>query len=110
MFRVLLLSSVSFLIPVMAVANAIEQQMEGEKEESRPKGDVASLEVTPPEINLRTAREYAQVVVTARLASGGTADVTRFAKLTPARIKADVAPNGVIRPEIDGEGVLEVEF
>ena len=109
-FRLLFLSTLSVLAPISADANAIEQRMEVEKEEPRPKGDVVSLEVTPPAIDLRSAREYAQVVVTARLASGATADVTRFATLSSTGIKAGIAANGVIRPENDGEGVLKVEF
>ncbi len=110
-FRALVASIATILAPAVLFANAItEQRMEGEQSEPLPKEEIVSLEVIPAEISLRTAREYAQMVVTAKLKSGGTADVTRFATFTPSGPKVSVSATGVLRPESNGAGKLQIAF
>ncbi|MFZ4766730.1 MAG: DUF1549 domain-containing protein, partial [Roseimicrobium sp.] len=79
--------------------------------ESLPKGaKVASLDVSPKAIKLNKPTEYAQLVVTAQLADGTTADVTRMVKISAKGIAANVSPRGMVRPTADGRGALVVKL
>ncbi len=90
----------------LARANAI-QPMQPEQPEQLPKQAIVSLEISPPEVRLANAHEYSQVVVTGRLADGGTVDVTRFAKFSADG--AEVSASGIVTPKLDGAGKLRVE-
>ena len=81
--------------------------MQPESPEQLPKQAIVSLELSPPELKLANAHEYTQVLVTARLADGGTADVTRFAKFSADG--AAVSATGIVTPKADGAGKLRVE-
>lgn len=79
----------------------------GLSKEVLPAGaQVASLEVTPRNIKLGKPTEYAQVLVTARLKDGTSADVTRMVQFTPSGVQVEISPRGLIRPKADGKGVL----
>ena len=109
--RVLTATLAPLVAPAILVANAItEQKMEPENTESQPKGEIAALEVNPSQITLHNGREYAQMVVVAKLKDGGTADVTRLAKFSASGAKINVSATGVLRPESDGAGKLQVSF
>ena len=96
----------SSLAPGLALANAI-QPMQPEVPEQLPKQAIVSVEISPPEVKLANARDYTQVLVTAKLADGGTADVTRFAKFSADG--AAVSATGIVTPKADGAGKVRAE-
>jgi WD40 repeat protein len=77
-----------------------------------PEGAViAGLDIQPAHIKLATPNDYAQLLVTARLESGDTVDVTRMVKF--ALIKSDLAEvssRGILRPLKNGAGKLSVSL
>jgi hypothetical protein len=64
---------------------------------------VVALGVRPATVDLSTPFAYAQLVVTAKLDTGETADVTRIATWTAPKA-VTVSPTGVVRPAADGSG------
>ncbi len=77
--------------------------------ESLPKGaKIAALEVQPTKINCGSPNDYAQLLVTARLESGDTADVTRLVKFALETPLAEVSARGILRPLKNGNGNLVV--
>lgn len=79
-----------------------------ELSESRiPAGEIASLAIEPSELTFSGANQYAQLLVTARLKRGGTADVTRQVMIDAAGL-LEVTPRGRVQPVRDGEGTLSV--
>ncbi len=79
-------------------------------EEKLPPGaKVVKIEAQPARIELKNPYDYAQLLLTAQLASGERIDVTRLAKLDkPALVR--ISPTGLVRPGVDGEGVLKVSL
>src|SRR5258708_2254704 len=91
-------------------ANALAATMAEERApEHLPKVAIAKLEVTPARVDLHGKYGYTQVLITARLADGSAADVTRLSKLTVADNLATVTPLGQMVPLKEGEGTLRVE-
>lgn len=79
--------------------------------ESLPKGvQVVSLEVFPINIKIGKPTEYAQVLVTARMKNGTTADVTRMVKMEVKNLAANISPRGIIRPKGDGNGAVVISL
>ena len=72
-------------------------------------GEVSALEVVPSEIRLTNLHAYAQVLVTAQLATGDLIDVTRDLVM-PSVEGLSVSPNGLIRGETDGEYQLTFAY
>jgi WD40 repeat protein/mono/diheme cytochrome c family protein len=73
--------------------------------ESLPDGaEVVSLEVQPAAIKFSSPNEYAQILVTARLASGDAVDVTRMVTCAARPPVAQISPRGVVEPVKDGTG------
>ncbi len=82
----------------------------GEKE-TLPKGaKVVSLEVEPATVKLGSRNDYAQLIVSAKLDSGDTVDVTRLAKLSPPSQLAELTPRGQLYSRRNGSGQLKVSF
>ena len=76
-------------------------------QESLPEGaQVTALEIQPAQIKLGSPNDYAQLLVTARLQSGDTADVTRLVKFALKSPFAEVSARGVLRPLKNGSGKL----
>lgn len=71
---------------------------------------VVALKVTPGSLAFTSANEYAQVLVTATLDSGDTADVTRLVTWSQPGELTSVSATGVIRPEKTGESTLEASL
>src|SRR5262245_19735008 len=71
------------------------------------KGPV-KLEAQPPRIDLKNPFAYAQVPVTAQLASGERIDATRLAQIDRPENTVRVSPTGLVRPVADGEGALKI--
>src|SRR5262249_30696414 len=69
---------------------------------------VAKLDVRPARVELNGPFAYAQLLVTATLDNGETADVTRIAKIdAPASV---VAHAGLVRPSADGSGEIAISL
>ncbi|HLH53761.1 MAG TPA: DUF1549 domain-containing protein [Verrucomicrobiae bacterium] len=79
--------------------------------ESLPEGTkVVALEMQPSQLRFTTRNDYAQLLVTARLDSGDTADVTRMVKFTVQPALAEITPTGLLSPSTNGSGKLVVSF
>ncbi len=82
---------------------------DGVEVEALPPGaKLAALEVAPPEIDLRSRFDYVQLVVTGRLESGETADLTRLVQASLSSGVADVSRTGLVQARSDGKAVLTV--
>lgn len=71
---------------------------------------IVALELQPARINIGSRNDYAQLLVTARLASGDSVDVTRLAKYTMKPELVSVSSRGVLQPLKNGKGKLEISF
>jgi WD40 repeat protein len=71
---------------------------------------VASLEVQPEAICLCSPFDYAQLVVTARLETGESIDVTRTAEFKVAPDLATVSRGGLVQAKAEGRGELRVSL
>ncbi len=69
---------------------------------------IVSLELQPDRINIGAPNDYAQLLVTARLDSGDSVDVTRSAKFTIKPPIASVSSRGLLHPIKNGKGNLMV--
>jgi hypothetical protein len=77
-------------------------------QEELPAGaTIAKLEASPKQVTLSGPFSYSQLLVTATLANGETADVTRIAKYKTLAGVA-VSPAGLVRPVADGSGEISI--
>ena len=77
--------------------------------ESLPEGaKVVSLESQPAKIKLASANECVQLLVTARLETGDTVDVTRMVKFSINTNTADISARGILRPLKNGSTKLTI--
>ncbi len=87
-------------------APAVPKSEEAVETEVLPKGaKVVSLDIQPREIKLNDRFSYAQVLVSAKLASGDLIDVTRMVDLVPNKV-VSVSRSGQVRPIMDGTSKL----
>jgi hypothetical protein len=93
-------------------ANALTPEMaRTPAQETLPPGaKIVSLDVQPAKVVLTGRYEAAQLLVTAKLASGDVADVTRMAKLNAVGGIAEITPSGQISPLGNGAGTIHVEM
>ena len=96
----------------VALAGVIlaEPKFKADEEPLPSPRNVVSLEAYPAQISLRGPHEYTQLVVTARLESGDTLDVTRVAQYQIAASLASVTANGLLTPRADGVAELVIAF
>ncbi len=79
--------------------------------ESLPKGrTVTAIEVNPSQVTLDAPNSYRQLLVTGKLNTGETADLTRMVKWKMENDLAAVSKTGVIRASRDGDSKLEVHY
>ncbi len=69
---------------------------------------IVKLQVEPAEVTLDAPSRYAQLVVTAELASGAKVDVTRHVKYEFASPVGKINTAGVVRPVADGHSQLRI--
>ncbi|MDA9924114.1 DUF1549 domain-containing protein, partial [Verrucomicrobiales bacterium] len=82
-----------------------------EHDETLPKGrKVTSIEVSPKTIDIDSPNAYRQLIVTAKLNTGETADVTRMVKFQLGQPLAAISKSGVFRPAKDGTATLAVSY
>lgn len=75
-----------------------------------PAGKLVSLEAQPASVKLTGSSDYAQILVTGRLHSGESVDVTRMVQSTLSAPIAGVSRSGLLQPKADGSGVLKLAF
>jgi hypothetical protein len=98
-----------FAPPYTTDAAIVPEMAKPAAPESLPAGSqVTGLDVQPPRIVLTGKYESAQLVVTAKLASGEIADVTRIAKLNVSGDIAELTPLGQVKPLRNGLGGVQV--
>jgi WD40 repeat protein len=97
---------------VVAVSEATqfsEDESSVPSDPALPVGDaVVSLQVDPVTIQFDAPSRYAQIVVTAALASGAKVDITRQATYAFDAPVAKVNAAGVVRPLANGNGQLKI--
>ncbi len=110
-FRFLLACAAVFS-PALAQANpsAPEMAKPAVPEALPPGAQIAALDVQPAKVVLAGRYEGAQLVITARLADGTTADVTRLASYQLAGDCAEVSPAGRLAARKNGAASLAIEI
>jgi WD40 repeat protein/mono/diheme cytochrome c family protein len=79
--------------------------------EALPEGArVTALEIQPAQLKFTGRNDYAQLLVTAHLESGDTADVTRMVKFAVKPGLAEITSMGVLTPLTNGSGKVAVSF
>jgi len=79
--------------------------------ESLPEGaQITRLEVQPARIQFSSPGDYAQLLVTAYLSSGDTADMTRMAKYSIKPRLAEISSLGIVRALTNGAGKVVVSL
>jgi len=87
-------------------SNRKKGQIHDKEEKGPDAARITSLSVAPKRIDLNSPVSYNQVLVTATLSHGGTADVTRLVQWKTDRKIATVDGRGIVRPVADGETEL----
>ncbi|MDF1852187.1 MAG: DUF1549 domain-containing protein [Verrucomicrobiales bacterium] len=80
------------------------------KEELPKSRQVVGIEVSPSSLSIDSPGAYRQLLVTAKLNTGETADLTRMVKWELDQPLAEVTSTGVFRPKRDGEAKLTVRY
>lgn len=94
-------------LPATFAATAITPAMTQAMKEELPAGaKIAALEFSPASVKLDGAFDAVQVLVTARLATGETVDVTRLATLAVSGPVAAVNAAGQLQPLANGKTTL----
>src|SRR5438105_796418 len=98
----------SVLTALLVAAPAFAQAPPAEKLPDGAK--VLRLEVHPKTVSLTSPFAYAQLLVTAHLDGGTTADVTRMAKYLAPGPHFSVSVTGLVRPATDGTSDIGVSL
>jgi hypothetical protein len=98
-----------FALTAPVFAAEMTMQMAPDAPERLPKQPIVSVQVQPPNMVIHGGFEGAQVIVTAKLASGDSADVTRLSSLKLAGDVAAISPGGRVTPMKNGTAKIEVE-
>jgi hypothetical protein len=99
-------------ITALALA-AIVATVRGEEasKESLPDGlKIVSIEARPAAVDLKHKFDYRQLLITGKLDSGETVDLTRMAKATQESAAVTVSPDGLVRAKADGSDKLSFSF
>ncbi len=72
---------------------------------------VASIAVEPATIKITKPTEYSQLLVTAKMSDGTSADITRMSKITfEGGDIVDLNERGLVRPTNDGKGKVSINY
>ncbi len=102
------LAAKKFEAPAPAAAKT-----DGEPESLPKDAKIVTLEAEPKEVALKKWTDSAQIIVTARLATGEALDVTRLAKLELSgfsKSAATVSAGGVVLPKANGGVTVKASF
>ncbi|MCB1230400.1 MAG: DUF1549 domain-containing protein [Verrucomicrobiae bacterium] len=81
------------------------------REDELPKGrKVVGIEISPATVVLDSPNAYNQLLVTAKLDSNDSADLTRQVKWSFDQPIAAIGDRGIARPEKEGEAILTASF
>ena len=105
-----LLTFAAFSLGAWAASPVPEMAKPAVPEALPPGAQIAGLEVQPAKVTLAGKYEGAQLVVTARLADGTTADVTRLASYQISGECAEVTKTGRIAARANGVASLAIEI
>jgi WD40 repeat protein/mono/diheme cytochrome c family protein len=82
-----------------------------QEKEALPAGaKVSSIQVVPASITLSTPVEYAQILVSAKLATGETVDVTRMAQTQLSMPVVEISRGGLVQGKAEGTATLEIRL
>jgi WD40 repeat protein/mono/diheme cytochrome c family protein len=84
--------------------------VEATKEALPKTAEVKGLEIEPAQVQLSSRNQHVQLTVTAKLASGDTADVTRLASFSVSDDLGEVSASGRFTARKNGSGPLTVSF
>ncbi|MBL8792658.1 MAG: DUF1553 domain-containing protein [Planctomycetia bacterium] len=97
--------------PLPVVGNTATSQAEKLEPETLPAGaSIVALEIEPKSVELRGKFGYAQLLVTAKLASGDTLDATRMVDWQLSANVAEINRAGLLRPKTDGSAKLSARI
>src|SRR6478735_2589387 len=71
---------------------------------------VVSIEAKPAAIDLKHKFDYRQMLLSGKLTTGETVDLTRMAKATPEGNAVTVSNDGVVRAKTEGTGKVTFSF
>src|SRR4051812_47900976 len=71
---------------------------------------VVSIEAKPAAIELKHKFDYRQLLISGKLQSGETVDLTRMAKVVEEAPAVTVSADGLVRAKADGAGKLKFSF
>src|SRR6478735_11199055 len=71
---------------------------------------VVSIEAKPAAIELKHKFDYRQVLLTGKLATGESVDLSRMAKATPEGNAVTVSSDGLVRAQAEGTGKVSFSF
>ncbi|MEQ1859706.1 MAG: DUF1549 and DUF1553 domain-containing protein [Chthoniobacteraceae bacterium] len=83
--------------------------MQADKPEALPRQPIAAIEVNPAKVVIGGIFESAQILITAKLATGETADVTRLASVKLSGEAAAISPHGAVTPLKNGTAKIDIE-
>jgi WD40 repeat protein len=94
--------------PSWAPAASKDTETAATSEPLPQEGKIVALELQPDRIKIGSPNDYAQLLVTARLDSGESVDVTRSVKFTMKPAIASVSVRGLLQPLKNGTGKLVI--
>jgi hypothetical protein len=97
-------------LSLLPLLHAAPEAMMQPAAEAMPKQKIVSLTMEPAKVSLSGNFDAAQVLVTAKLASGEVTDVTRFATLKLGGDCAEISKTGHIEARRNGTAVLSAEL
>jgi len=98
------------LFPLLAFSVAPAFADEAQTERLPPGLKVASIEARPASINLQHKFDYRQLLLSGKLESGETVDLTRLAKPSQQGAAATVSADGLIRAKEDGASKITFSY
>ncbi len=96
---------------IAAEESVTPKQEEAVEAESFPAASsLTALAVQPATVQINNPYAYTQLLVTGTLPTGETIDVTRAVEFSISPALAEVNRSGLVRPKLDGQGVLKVSL
>src|SRR5437764_130482 len=71
---------------------------------------VVSLEARPAAVELKHKFDYRQLLITGKLQTGETVDLTRMAKASQQGSAISLSADGLVRPKEDGNGQIAYSY
>src|SRR4051794_40995369 len=102
-----LFKPVFVLMIALCAVNAADEP----PKEKLPEGvSVVAIEARPQRVELKHKFDYRQLLISGKLDSGETVDLTRMAKATVSGSAVSVSSDGLIRAKEDGSAKISYSF